>query len=1034
MKKLLFLLSLAVMSVCVQAQVTNLKDIKTLPAHALKHEQTAGSIVSRNPFGSATPWAQRMRKAPIRKAELAKNERLLGLYTTDDWDEVGGAIMNNSATFQVLSIIPAPYYSRLTEGNITAIRFALSNACKVNKVFVMGVTANDDLVDIAETSTAGRTFRKGWNTVTLSTPCPVAQKVDRLAIGFEYVEEVDAYPLSLVEGYADEGFVFIGDVGEGVGVYNASTNGLLSVQAIVTMDNLPSVDIALEDMLVAKSYAAAGTQLPYAFAAYNFGTDDVLSYEIEVKLDGKQQQTFTEKDMQMTSSAAYLTGMLSLPADIKQGTHTLTAELTKVNGKAPMIGKTDDLVSTTFFTYKESDVVARQKYLVEEMTSHSCTYCPIGAQVIEAMLEQSNELAVVCVHGNQQSKDPFNTEECQSLLRYTGTSAFPSATFNRLYFNDQEGIAPGIGYEQSERMAAQLINILQEESMPAFASVGIDKQLSNDGKSLSIKVSGVGGAEAKEILRDFSLTVYVIEDSLKYRQLNSGAWVSNYIHNHVLRKVATAINGDDINWTSASAYENTFNVALDDSWNRNQLAVIAFISKRQPLALPDWTDMEVNNANCVKVTEGGDIDGGGNETEDLRVEAGIRITPFTTSTQLMGEGMSPNAKYVTGLNYGAQSPCIWDTETGAFTNFTDYEEGALHAVNSKGTAVGTTLGYGGKALVCNADGSSYTLQDNGGENTQGADAWCISEDGKTIGGFYFYFEWTNLTQTEGYYATFPCVWQDKKCIDLPYPKSSDMGFNIDGAGLRWMSSDGSVLLGYLVDDKATWPAVIWRKNAQGTYFCDPICKDFFEAEYQKGKPYMMFSPTSLSSNGEWVALTIQDEFDDSNFNTPAPTPKVARYNLKTGKLEVLDSDQALSASSIANDGSVLLYTNIDGIFGRIGYVWKAGQSSLVCLDDLMSKIKGVPDFGANVPASFASDSQTFMGFGIDQDTNIFSYVLNLATAEKAINDPNAIEDVKAQDSTPSLANGGIYTITGRKVSEMKVPGLYIVNGKKVLVK
>lgn len=1029
MKKILFILSLVIMSVCAQAQIAKVQQIKTVTKGMLKHEQPM--VFGKNHFNSISALNSK-KNTGMRKVELAKNERLMGLYTSDEYSEDGIAITNSKGTFQVFSIIPPSYYSRLTEGTITAIRFALSNSCVVKKVFVLGVTADDYIVSISETNTFNKTFEKGWNTVKLAKPCAVAQDVNRLAIGYEYEETPNSYPVSLIDGYSDEGFIFIGDLGQGESVYNGSSEGLLSVQAIVQINNLPATDVALEDMVVASTNVAAGSELQYAFSAYNFGSDDVTSYSVEVKMDGSLVKTVTEKDMAMTKNATYYLGSITLPATISRGTHTLTAELTKVNGKAPENGKTDDKVSTTFSTYMPTDVVTRQKFLIEEMTSHSCTYCPNGAQLLEAMQKQSDALAIVCVHGNQSSKDPFNTEECQSILSYTGTLSFPSATFNRIYYSNEEGITPGIGYSgQHQQIAAEMLSIMESNSIPAFASVDIEHELSADDKTLSIKVSGVGGNEAKDVLKDFALTVYVLEDSLKYRQLNNGTWTSNYIHNHVLRKVATQINGDDIKWTSASSYENTYEVALDETWNRKQLSIIAFISKRQPFSNPNWTDMNVTNANSVRLSNEG---GGGNteDEDDKRVDAGLRITPFTTSTQLMGEGMSLDAKYVAGQNYATYTPCIWNTETGEFKNYAAFEEGTVHAVNSKGTAVGTTVGYGGKALVCHIDGTTETLEDNGGVNTQGADAWCISDDGKTIGGFYYYFEWIDKAQTEGFYATFPCVWQDKKCTTLPYPSKEEMGFNIDGAGLRWMSADGSVMLGYLVDDKATWPAVVWSKNAQGNYVCDPICKNYFEASPKQGKPYMMFNPCGLSSNGEWVALIVQDEFDDSNFNNPIPMPKVARYNLRTKQLEILESDQAFAASAISNEGSVLLYTNIDGLYGRIGYVWKVGESKPTCLDDMLNKAKDMPEFGANVPAAYAADNQTIMGFGIDQDANIFTYVVNLSTLENAINGANGIEDTKAE--TKALGDGNIYTITGYKVNDMKKPGLYIVNGKKLLVK
>ncbi len=1039
MKKLFLFLSLAILSIGVQAQ--KIADMKTAPFGTVKYS-TQSVLNNKNFFNNQSNFniqnrfssisAAAKNKAPKLKAELAENERLIGVYTTDDWNNTGGALTQNGNTYMAFAIVPAENTKRLIGGNLHAIRFALADLVTIKNVFVMGVTKDDMVAKISETSTAGMSFSTGWNKVELTEPVTLSKEYNRYAIGYEYVETAGKYPLSLIKENSDEGFCLRGDLGEGENIYNLSNNGMLCVQGFVTMDNIPNLDVILDNMMLQSNTVAAGTQLQFAFQTSNFGREEVKSFEIDVKLDGKLEGTLTEKHFQITAEPKYFMGTIDLPADIARGNHTLSLELVKVNGAAPTEGLSDDKVSVNFTTYYASDAVARQKFLVEEMTSHSCTYCPYGAQLIEAILEQSDKVAVACIHGNQSSKDPFNTIECNVLLGYLGCQAFPSATFNRIYFSDDEGIAPGLGFSSGyDNLAKQFISIMEQYSLPSFASVNIEKSLSEDGKTLTIKVSGEGAAEASKLLKDFGLTVYVVEDGIKYRQLNLGTWVSNYIHNHVLRKVATAVNGDDINWVSSSAYENTFEVALDDSWVRENMSIVAFISKRQPLSGADLQSMEVSNANSIKLTASTEVDPGNTPGEDdTRVDAGLRITPFTTSTQLMGEGMSLNAKYVSGLNYATSAPCIWNTEANTFTNFTNYEEGSLHTVNSDGVAVGSSLGYGGKALIAYADGTSETLSDNGGANTQGADAWCISEDGKTIGGFYYYFEWTNAEQTEGFYATFPCVWQDKKCTTLSYPKKSEMGYNVDGAAVRWMSADASVLLGYIVDDKATWPAVIWRKNASGGYDCDPICKNYFEDGYKKGKPYMMFSPAALSANGEWIALTIQEEFDDSNFNNPIPAPKVARYNLKTGKLEILEGQAiALTASAISNDGSVLMYTNVDGIFGRVGYEWKSGETSVVCIDDQISKVKGVPAFGANVPAAYALDGKTIMGFGIDEDANIFSYVVSLEAIEEAI---NGIDKLTVAE--PQNFKTGIYTITGRKVLNMNQPGLYIKDGKKVLVK
>lgn len=968
-----------------------------------------------------------------RKANLAQNERIIGLYTSDEYSDDGLGLSQYPGNYEVMIFMSVDEYRKMVGEKMTSVRFALADACDINRVFVYEFPESEEepATTIAEVNTTGRTFTAGWNQVELTNPCTLPDNCEGIAIGFEYVQRMNAYPLSAIQKYADNGFILYGDLGDGEGFYNFAENGILSIQGIVECNNLPGIDIVLNGFDIYNYTVSAGSTISYGFGIYNYGQQTIDTYEVDIMLDGKVVDTLTEEDYVMTNDNTMLAAQLTLPADLARGKHTLSMEVVKVNGEAPKENTYDDKVEIGFTSYLQGDAVARQKFLVEEMTSHTCQYCTLGAYVLEMMQEMNDKLAIACIHGNQSSKDPYNTAECQSLLAYLGCTSFPSASFNRIYFGAEEGIAPGIGYDQqyATQVATQLLDIMEENSLPAFATVNINSEFNADSTAISVTVNGKGGAAAKQLLEDFSLTVYVTEDSLKYRQKNTnGAWISNYYHEHVMRKVATEINGDDINWTSDSEYSNTFDIALDSKWKVKDLALVAFISKKQPLEYVNWADMEVSNANSIylikKQTSGGGTD---DPDDDTKVDAGVIITPINNACQFMAEGMSANGKFVAGQNYSGAMPAIWNTTTGQVKNFAEYEEGTLHGVSNNGVGVGTTKGYGGKALMCNVDGTTTILKDNGGENTQGADAWAVTSDGKTAAGFYYYFKWLDEEQTDGFYAVYPCVWADGKCTNISYPSKETLGYNVDGAGARWMSEDGNVILGYVIDDLARWPAVVWEKGSNGEYVCNPICKDFFEMEYLQGKPYMLFTPRGLSANGEWISLQVQEEYDDFDFSNPAPALKAARYNLKTKTLEVLDMEGvAMDASGIANDGGMLAFTAIDGIFGRQGYYWPADSKTATCLDTDLAHVKDMPEMGANIPVSFANDNKTIMGFGIDTDTDIFSYVINLNYIKTSINNITADRVISVDDR--------LYNIAGQRMADMKKPGLYILNGKKYMVK
>ena len=114
---------------------------------------------------------------------------------------------------------------------------------------------------------------------------------------------------------------------------------------------------------------------------------------------------------------------------------------------------------------------------------------------------------------------------------------------------------------------------------------------------------------------DSKLTVYITEDGITARQLNQGTWVSNYVHNGVLRRALSSVKGNNLK-RNGNNYENVFTYTIPSSWNIDNLNVVAFISR--PLDNGgDYTDMFINQANKRKLGEfdepslRGDVDGNG---------------------------------------------------------------------------------------------------------------------------------------------------------------------------------------------------------------------------------------------------------------------------------------------------------------------------------------------------------------------------------------------------------------------------------------
>jgi hypothetical protein len=272
-------------------------------------------------------------------------------------------------------------------------------------------------------------------------------------------------------------------------------------------------------------------------------------------------------------------------------------------------------------------------HLIEEFTSNSCTYCPLGADMLKLLMNMRDDIAMVAIHGNQSPSiiDPSNTQECEDLFDYMGAGGWPYAAFDRsVGWEDDENVAVGIGYNAAyqQTVAEALSSFLDDlaEQTPSFATVNINSTLDPETSELVVTVDGDLTSDFDQMMgEDAKLSVFLTEDGLVYRQLNQGTWIAKYEHNHVFRKALGSVFGVDINKVDGNKYSNTFEYTLPAGWNPDNMEIVAFISR--PLANGAsgvYTDLYVNQANKRKLGEfdeptmRGDVNGDGKVTiEDV---------------------------------------------------------------------------------------------------------------------------------------------------------------------------------------------------------------------------------------------------------------------------------------------------------------------------------------------------------------------------------------------------------------------------------
>lgn len=537
-------------------------------------------------------------------ADLQPNQRIMGHYDTDDVATEGVSIRNASGKVSVGTILESEELDVFSGGEIVAFRVGLAESTPVTKVFVVPITPGGAYG--AMVSWPCQVSETGWNVVELPASYTITPTDgSRLMIGFEYEQTSTGKPLALVQ-QGDEMYDTYWYKKAGA-QYRWTTAGLksygnLCVQCIVEKDHYPEVMIKAS-ALQCDGLLKKGDPLSYSFNVKNRGTAvlDAQSLHFDVQVDGELVTTISNPDAIEPGTTVTINGQLET-AEWASGSHTLTVCNAVANDEAL------DYVYPMNASFKlHSGAFPRQKHMVEQYTSTYCTYCPLGNSMLSLLTQQREDVIWVGVHADFNGVDPCSTVQGDSIMTYVGNNSYPSATFDRSTgWENERQLVNSIGYyaEYHQQIADELGSFFDyiAEQNPTFATIEIDPVVNLETREAVITVSGEMSPDFEQLLgEDCRLSVYITEDSVVARQLNSGVWVNNYVHNGVFRQALGSVKGVPFNRTG-DAYSNKFNMTVPAEWNIANLKVVAFISR--PLDGGNVTDMFLNNAEAVRLLKG----------------------------------------------------------------------------------------------------------------------------------------------------------------------------------------------------------------------------------------------------------------------------------------------------------------------------------------------------------------------------------------------------------------------------------------------
>lgn len=395
------------------------------------------------------------------------------------------------------------------------------------------------------------------------------------------------------------------------------------------------------------------------------------------------------------------------------------------------------------------------------------------------------------------------------------------------------------------------------------------------------------------------------------------------------------------------------------------------------------------------------------------------------SYEFMSKAISPNKRYIAGcvldyinMSYGVM---IYDlqTDTYSITPDVDYMGSSLNAINDEGVAVG----YNGPAVKYSISGEATNLDTPEGYGTK---AMAMSDDASVVAGEYY-----SLNDWQAH----ACVWVDDKMTPLPEPTAEEAGIDFIGSEAFYINSDGSLIVGILVDDFSTGVFVAWRLQEDGSYVCDLIYKDYYDPNgTDPDRPYIQFTPTGLSRNGKYVAMKV------GQLNT---VQYMARYDMETGELKTFVPDGSgsiptgtvIEPSGVSNDGSVLCTIMFGSVWAQEmnGGIWYDGAEYPVIISSLSPELRDLAEldsYGGNQPTCITPDGTGITGYAYNSSFEYIAYAVDLDGTSTGI--------TKAETKVDNSAEVARYTLDGRLVSA-PVKGVNIIkradgSTTKVIVK
>lgn len=475
----------------------------------------------------------------------------------------------------------APYVG----ATVTGVRVGLVTADGVEnlKGWIRSSLEGENL-DVNESEQA----EAGWNNISLSGGVVLAG--EPLVAGFSFNQEKTVKCISVV-GENNNEARWIAKNGKWE---LAKKEGVLSIELVITSDNLPEHDLEIVSFKSISSMPCPqGEDMKFDISVRNKTLAPISGFDLEYGL-GDGETTSLHQDV-VLNYGEISTVEFSISQD---GLVTDTPYLLKVTATCEDDAILENNTAQRYVGWYADSF--ERKVLIEEFTTEECPNCPRAINTLQQCVNAGygDQMTIVAHHVGFYT-DWLTVEEDKEYLWFfdptgkDGTYA-PAVMLDRTVLEGSSVPVNSIGYfADFEPVLKKAIEI------PSFVKVDVASEI-NENDLLNVTVDMEQMPIFGVLSNDPRVTIFLIEDEIPHRA-QAGISSDSFTHSHVFRACLTDLWGDPIEWAENKAVKEC-SVPLDDTWKRENLSVVAFVNEYNP---NNVAQCQVFNSNASLVGTSG---------------------------------------------------------------------------------------------------------------------------------------------------------------------------------------------------------------------------------------------------------------------------------------------------------------------------------------------------------------------------------------------------------------------------------------------